>query len=268
MIMAAFIQKKARSNKVGDQTVDEDHLILVYPFENDPPFIIGDERVRSFCHGAAGSYFSIQDDGSLIPGWKKLLDFYTWLSKNARLNKELNREGHYREGYSVKLKGAGSAPAAAMSSTDLVTLRKQVSAEIQEHQNQREISLRKEFTSRADVEGIMRSMAASICSRLDRLETTSVQKEEFEDTVRRLTLTMATKEELALQAATTQHTLRGVLTSLQDMDAELQALQARHRPALPPPPARLAITAAAAPPQAYAEDDSFDDMALDPPPFT
>ena len=165
MVLTAFIQRGARKSQMGTQDILEDHLILVYPKESEPPFINGDEAIRLLCHGDRGSYFSAQADGALVPGWKKLIDFYGWLQKQAKLNKGLNLEGN-REGYLIVTKGKVTDPdgPAANSSTgtgkEMVPAKKDRSTEW--NWPDQLAMLRQEFLPRAAVEHVVRAHSQRI----------------------------------------------------------------------------------------------------------
>jgi len=212
--------------------VIEDHLILVYPQDNDPPYIIGDEHLRALCHGDQGSYFSVQADGSLVPGWKKLMDFYGWLQGKAKLNRGLNI-GPNREGYLVVSKGQDT-PASSMGSAgskDMVAVKKGGPSDWPEQA----LNLRQEFVPRSEMAALVQSAASSIFSRMDRLEASTATKDEVVDMGQNLSQQMATKDELAAFGQRMVDTIKGI-------NAELDAMQQARRgragllPVSAPPP--------------------------------
>jgi len=111
MVMGAYIEPKARTIQVGTTTIEEDHLILIYPATANRPLIVGTPATRALCHGDQGSYFSVDGAGTLVPGWPRMLQYYAWLVKQPSViqNKSQNeaeKAATDREGYTLVKGGA------------------------------------------------------------------------------------------------------------------------------------------------------------------
>jgi len=224
VVIAAFIRRGARTIVLGDQTLVEDHLYLVYPHENDPPFVMGDEPLRQLSHGEDGRYFHVQVDGALIPGWKRMQDFYNALAKHENLNKQLHI-GMAREGFQVAVKGAAPLPTSVIPATkELITLRKEISSELQELQNRREVGMRKEFASRSDMESLVRSIQAPLLARMEQLEQSAATKQELHTHAQVVVDTMVSKQVFEQAVAAHSNTLQGLVTCMANMDATLRNL--------------------------------------------
>jgi len=110
MVIAAYVEPRARTFQVGATTLEEDHLVLIYPSSGERPHIGGTADIRALCHGDQGALFSVARVGDIVPGWMRMLTYYGWLSKQPsvisnRAQNEEERPTTSRDGFTKATTG-------------------------------------------------------------------------------------------------------------------------------------------------------------------